>query len=189
MGPWGLAGMEKPCRRVLEHILSAPTRPHSVKITCGSKAPGDKTKESKVPLAGDQAWLLLQKPRHDQGVGHTAGHWEQPLSPMWGSSRDAGKGPAFNPSGQISDVRDQSSWCAGEPGEWLLGSLGRREWAGRQVHQSRARKHSAACLSQGRRKGRQGRGWPALWSPPQGRQPRGRLVAVRSAGSGVPAGA
>lgn len=36
-------------------------------------------KKSKGPLAGDQAWLPLQKRRHGQSVGHAAGRWEQPL--------------------------------------------------------------------------------------------------------------
>lgn len=94
MGLQGPAGSEEPCRPVAEHVLSTPAQPHAVKITCGSKARGDKIKESKGPLAGDQAWLPLQKPQHGQGVGHAAGRWEQPLSPVQGSSGDAGKGPA-----------------------------------------------------------------------------------------------
>lgn len=94
MGLQGPAGSEEPCRPVTEHVLSTPAQPHAVKITCGSKARGDKIKESKGPLAGDQAWLPLQKPQHGQGVGHAAGRWEQPLSPVQGSSGDAGKGPA-----------------------------------------------------------------------------------------------
>ena len=183
--------MEEPCRPVPEHVLSVSAQLHAAMITCGSKAPGDKIKESKVPLAGDQAWLPLQKPRHGQSVGHAAGRWEQPLSPVRGSSRGAGKGPAFDPGRRISDIRDQSSWRARELGEPLPGSLGQRDRAGRQVGQSHAWKRSAACPSQGSRKGRQaGRGGAGqrcghcrrAGSPVGGQW-------LHSAGSGVLAGA
>jgi len=149
VGLHGLAGTRQPRWPVPEHVPSAPTGPHTVKITCGSKTPADKTEESKGPLAGDQAWLPLQKPRQGQGVGYAAGRWEQALCPVQGSSQGARKGPAFDPGGRISDVGDRSSGRAGEPGEQLPGSWGR---------------------GSGQAGGQQ-RGWPALWALPQGRWP------------------
>lgn len=129
-----LAGTGEPYRLVLEHA------PSTAENTCGSKAPGDK--ESKGPLSGDQAQLPLQKPRHSWVVGHAAGCWEQPLSPIWGSSRGAG-------------ACLQSSWvdfgCQG-PELVAVCSLGQMKRAG----QAEPCRDMVRCLqSQGCRKGRQ----------------------------------
>lgn len=128
-----LVGTGKLCGLVLEHALT----------TCGSKAPGDK--ESKGLLSGDQAQLPLQKSWHSWVVGHSAGHWEQSLSPTWGSSR--GAGAACNPHRCILDIRDQPELEA-------VHSLGQMKWAGQWSH---AGTRSTACSP--RSAGRAGMGW------------------------------
>lgn len=147
-----LVGTGKLCGLVLEHALT----------TCGSKAPGDK--ESKGLLSGDQAQLPLQKLWHSWVVGHSAGHWEQSLSPTWGSSR--GAGAACNPHRCISDIRDQPELVA-------VHSLGQMKWAGQWSH---AGTRATACSpSSAGRAGRHGMGWPGCghcWSL-QGQQTMG----------------
>lgn len=144
----GLAGTEQPCRSVSEHVQGAPAWPHSVQITCQSKAPADQIKESKGPLAGGQARLPLQKPQRGWSVGHAAGRREQPLCPARGSCRE--QNPRLTPAGTFQ-----------APGTGACGVLG--SWASscwtawrRQVHRSHAWR--LCCLSAPRNRRREGRG-------------------------------
>lgn len=143
----GLAGTEQPCRSVSEHVRGAPAWPHSVQITCQSKAPADQIKESKGPLAGGQARLPLQKPQRGRSVGHAAGCQEQPLCPARGSCRE--QNLHLTPAGGF---RAPGTRACGVLGSWASSCW--TAWR-RQVHRSHAWR--LCCLPAPRKRRREGR--------------------------------
>lgn len=104
---------------------SAATRPHAAEITCGSKGPGDKTKGSNVLLAGAQARLPLEEPRHGQGVGHAAGDT--------GNGRSGGTAGwgCLGPRQADFGCQESELVACWELGERLLDSPVQRDGAGR----------------------------------------------------------
>lgn len=69
-------------------------------------------------------------------------------------------------------IRDQSLWSVGELGKQLLDSPVQAGTPGPCLAHLLP-VHPGEVQAEG-----QGTGWPALWSLPQGRQPRGRPVAA-----------